>query len=86
MKITVRLIAHISIVLNIFLLVWQAVTWLNIHENGIWFGFGASLLASIGKEVYDKFKKNPTGFDAVIIWKEMAIPFGWIIIYYLAYK
>ena len=46
MKITLTDKLHAAIGLNIFLIVWDAVEWLKISSNGIWFGMLAVLIVS----------------------------------------
>ena len=55
MKITLTDKLHAAIGLNIFLIVWDAVEWLKISSNGIWFGMLTVLIVSTFKELNDKF-------------------------------
>jgi len=94
-NLNIRTIAHVSILLNIFLLVWQGIEFFKIHENGIWFGFVSVVVLGFFKEANDKFGwikwllsngKTTSKFDALMFWKQTAIPFVWVCIYYILYK
>jgi hypothetical protein len=94
MKITLTDKLHIAIGLNIFLIVWDAVEWLEISTNGIWFGMLSALIVSTLKELNDKYSwvkwlltdgKTKTGLSGRDIMFGTVPSFIWIFIYYVIY-
>ena len=94
MKITLTDKLHAAIGLNIFLIVWDAIEWLKISSNGIWFGMLAVLIVSTFKELNDKYGwfkwlltdgKTKTGLSGRDIISSCLIPFIWILTYYAIY-
>ena len=80
-----RVLLHIVTVLLVFVAVRDIVIHFKIHDNWIWFRYGASLLISFAKETYDELSRDGSGFDSYTLVKELAIPTIWIVVYYLKY-
>ena len=80
-----RVLLHITGVILVFLTVRLIITHFEIHDNWIWFSYGASFLVSISKEAYDEISEDGSGFDYHTLVKEIAIPTIWLFTYYIKY-